>query len=359
MEKFYLLKDDSYCVLEQTHVYFFAYHLFSSLVNKIPLSAKSLNSFQFLRLHVDQVSQHVSANVQYKDRIHVLSYKKRLTKNLESINTVSSIEDIKKFFINLKEAKEHCDIILDELNLHKKQIKAMKVADLIDKAYYFGYLELKQYKNSHMHYDQAKLYSFGEIYKFSQIIKNPLANLLLQWEGLFDEQLNLKNVEYLKNDIEHEYFHYVIFCENGKKETGFWGNDSSKTRYSGNAQLFSLAQAKLFQTEKQVRNYCKNTIYLSDYAILKVKSSLDSVLEVVGKPNTQVIDLFQVKKEKQFLEDKMERNHHIKESLLDLKASDLAYALEKLCPHDEVLKNALAKYLVISEIKPKTNKVKI
>jgi hypothetical protein len=357
MEKFYLKKDDEYCFIEESKIYCFMYHIFSSLVGKIELSSESMASYNYLQQKIEPECEVWCHDDVYRDKMEVLIYRKRLYKNLDSLNTDSSINDIREFFINLKQVKIHCDVLLNEMKVHQKAINAFRVEQLVDHKYYYGNLNFVKVYNHP--YDDINKSSFGKIFHFNKILKNPFDSLLSQWEALFDDKLNLKNVEYLTSNIEQEYFHYVIYCENKKKETGFWGPDSAKTRYGGNAQLFSLSEAKLFQTEKQARIHGKNGLCLSNYVILKVKTSLDSVLDIVGKPNTQKIDLFKANEEKELLENKMNQFNEIKDELTQLKTSDLAHALSQLCPYDEELNKALAKYLTQDNQKIKTHRVKV
>lgn len=365
MEEFYLPHNDSYCFIEQKSIDFLAYHFFSHLIeNNINLSEKSKASFEVLKNKGQLILfKEFNYTNYHKFMINVLIYKKKLVKNKESLNQIHSFSDISNGIKQVQELEAHCDIIIEELKKHKKDFSSLKVQDClafttIQQVYQYNQYELKSSSKANLEFDEISESFYFDIYAFNTILKNPFKSIVKNWTDIVDDNLTFKKIEPFKQDIQPDYEYYVIYGENTKKQTGFWAEESTKDRYKGNATLFSLNQAKLFHSEKQAKLYAKNTSSLNHYAIVKinVKNSVDSILEVVGKPNTQDLDLFTAKEEKQFLEHQAEKLNP--QTLLEAKPSDLAYALTQLCQDDDELKKVLEKYMNTSPSHTK-NKMKI
>lgn len=370
MDKYYLPFDGEYCVISQKNVIFSVFDLFHYLKNKgINFSHEGLKAYDYLSTLQTYRLYPNFKETQFSDFcLQILIYRKKLIKSEESQNA-TPIETITEKIKNLVHINDAANLLITELKKQKAEILKLTIKEVQSIIhlrntfyYYTNHLRAKGENRSYINSLTEKSPEFlntlyTSIYSLNQLLKNPFAGILKQWKEITNSDFILKHIEYIKNEIDEHYYHYVIYCDNEKKG-GFWGIESKSSSSYNNKFLFPLDQAKLFQTEKQAKLYAKNTACLQNYAIVKVRMAFDNVMEMVGHVNTHEIDLFKSKEEKKYLEAKMQSFIPRDEDLLNCQPHNLAKALSILCEEDEEIKKVLDKYTNLS-INQKSNIHKI
>jgi hypothetical protein len=278
MNGYYIPINDKYCTLDKPLIRLTMWPLIKFLHTKKKIKFNQ-QAYQLLDSILDQHPLYLNHKQVYDYRIHnVFSYKKTKNKTSKTQITIP-IHELQANIGLTDDMFKAYDVLLAEFKTHKATLNNTLMPELEHVIAFKGYywldrLTYLQWLNLE---DSVRLNAFKEDYS------NPLKAIIDDWKILVDDKYLPIHVEQVLADINQTVFNYAIYCEiedKNDKKCGFLGEEINST------VLFTLAEARLFQTESEARQVIeKNTKNIFTHcALVQIKPSVEKTIEIFGTP---------------------------------------------------------------------------
>lgn len=282
MSAYYLPIEEQYCALEDNR-----YRLIMWPLIKFLKEEKKVN---FNQTAYDLLEQNLTKNPVYINHkqtycyilYKIFSYTKSENKG-EKTQISIPIGSLQHHISYLNDIYEAYNLLLKELKKHKKILNSTIMKELEHVIEFKGYYYVNDitYERWYREYQNRDKTNFTEDYT------NPFKPIINQWKKIVDENFLPIKIEYVLNDIKQEVFNYAVYCEveeeNQGKKCGFLGQGFKNVRHYS---LFTLAEAKLFQTQKQAQDFIQKQSVLNHcaMAIVQTKPQIHQIVQVFGEP---------------------------------------------------------------------------
>lgn len=336
MNSYYLPIADMYCALKIEQIYFKMWPLIKFLKEKkgVNFNQKAYTLLDNQLIEKLIYSHHKNT---YLYLFYVDTYTKSKNKNANTQIDIS-IEELQESILNLHEMCEAYNLVLTEFKQQKFILNQTLMPELYKIIAYKDYYWIRDY--TYEKWEKTEASRRIEDKCFIEDYENPLVKIVKGWKKVTDKKLLLKNIEYVSSDIHQVVFNYAVYCEIKQEgiKSGFLGDNSSDTA------LFTLAEAHLFQTPKEAKEFLTQNEKIKNYVLIEVRPEINRIIEIFGEPI-----YFNAMYEKKQLNEKIHDT---------IKTLELAEKLMNVC-EDSELQKALNSFIKKNHQKIDIKKTKL